>query len=482
MRGWQSVLLVGLITALLAGPSAGTARGAELFHDVTLNTHGLERAWFNQALMNKSRAKLVDVLLSNGTLFVLTDMAQVQAFDAENGTPLWDTVVGDPAYLCQPLGANDDLLAVVNGSTVYLLDRKDGRILWSRELDGAAGAGPAISSQHVFVPAVRGKVMAYRYVVEEKLSPEEFRRQLEAEEARSAGMSQTETEIREEFSVAEEEDENELKLERAGRTGLFCQSYGRAMVQPIVTFDKAGQERLAWPTDRGFVFVGEINPVRGDLFLIRYRLNMDAPSASSPVYRPPPPDDPSAPGILYVASQDGYLYALQENEGELLWRYSTGSPIIRSPVLIGKEVYVANQLGGIFCLDADTGEEKWFAPRIVQFVAASETRVYGVNRTHRLVVLDRKSGAYIDELSVVRHPIRYTNSVNDRIYLLTEGGLIQCLHEVGADAPLKHAVEPFTREEEEPQPAATPQPQQEPAEEPPPTTPPVDEENPFFSP
>ncbi|GAB6164588.1 hypothetical protein JCM19992_05880 [Thermostilla marina] len=481
MRGRIAFLVGAAMTLALVMPRPASVEGAELLNDIALHAHNLELAWFNQVQIDAGRSKVIDVLLSKGQLFALTDSAIVQAFDAETGATQWTTRVGNPDHLSQQLGANDRYVGVVNGSYVYLLDRRNGRILWSRQLEDAAGAGPAISQEYVFVPAVRGKVMAYRYTVEKPLSPEDYRKEVSETEAELLSAAGTGTDDLE-AGFSTEPEEEQIELEQREWTGLFCQSYGRALVQPIVTHDVKGEERAAWPTDRNFVFVGEINNVTG-LFLLRYRLTMDAPSAASPAYRPAPIGSPQS-GILYVASQDGYVYALEERDGTLLWRYSTGSPIVEPPALIGSELYVANQLGGIHCIDADTGKPKWFAPRILQFVAASETRVYAVDKLNLLAILDRATGTRIDEIDVVSYPIRYMNTQTDRIYLLTTSGLVQCLREVGAEQPTVHeSFAPAPAEEGEALPA-TEQPPAEvnPFQPQPPAQQPGAAENPFLAP
>jgi hypothetical protein len=78
----------------------------------------------------------------------------------------------------------------------------------------------------------------------------------------------------------------------------------------------------------------------------------------------------------------------------------------------------------------------------MQFVAMSKRRVYVVDDLERLVVLNLETGARLDALSILGHGLRLINSETDRIYLASETGLVQCLHEVELTAPIQHQGPP----------------------------------------
>ena len=63
--------------------------------------------------------------------------------------------------LTSEAAANEEYVAVVNGSMLYVLDRVGGSVRWQRRLRGAPGAGPALSETQVFVPMIDGMVEAY---------------------------------------------------------------------------------------------------------------------------------------------------------------------------------------------------------------------------------------------------------------------------------------------------------------------------------
>ena len=219
---------------------------------------------------------------------------------------------------------------------------------------------------------------------------------------------------------------------------LFCQSLGRVLVQPLVTQETPDVENVVWPTDRGYLNLGQIDRQMENHLALKYRLQTDAAIVGQPAYFPPDPNVSGDSGLIVTTSRDGYVYVFREKDGEPLWRFSTGEPIVESPTAVDGRVYVTMQLGGMYCLAIKTGEELWFAPNLLQFVAASKTRVYATDRIGRLVVLDAQSGVRLDSIATEKMPIKLMNTDNDRIYLADEMGLIQCLHEVELTEPVVH--------------------------------------------
>jgi hypothetical protein len=91
---------------------------------------------------------------------------------------------------------------------------------------------------------------------------------------------------------------------------------------------------------------------------------------------------------------------------------------------------------------------------VLQFVAASQGRVYVVDRLGRILVLNAQNGARLDTIVAENVPIKFCNTDTDRIYLADSSGRIECLHEVEQREPLVHgkdrkqAVEEKSAEEQ----------------------------------
>ena len=98
-------------------------------------------------------------------------------------------------------------------------------------------------------------------------------------------------------------------------------------------------------------------------------------------------------GMLYIASTNGYLYALDQNTGATVWRTSVGNYLTDStPALEGQVLFVAVRSSVIEALNAHTGQVYWTfetgekiqAPPLVagtRVLFASRTTVWSLNVT-----------------------------------------------------------------------------------------------------
>src|SRR5258708_238229 len=111
----------------------------------SLQQHGLTRAWFTQVAVDRANGRILSVTQHGGMLCVQTDQAKIHALDAETGRTLWAVQVGRRGYPTQAPAANSRYIALVNGSTLFVLDRETGKQKWMRQMRGSPGAGPALS-------------------------------------------------------------------------------------------------------------------------------------------------------------------------------------------------------------------------------------------------------------------------------------------------------------------------------------------------
>jgi outer membrane protein assembly factor BamB len=63
--------------------------------------------------------------------------------------------------------------------------------------------------------------------------------------------------------------------------------------------------------------------------------------------------------VVYVGSNDSYLYALDALTGALVWKAATGGAINSSPTLAGGAVYVGSEDSYVYAFNAGTGALKW---------------------------------------------------------------------------------------------------------------------------
>jgi outer membrane protein assembly factor BamB len=394
---------------------------------MTVEAHGLKSAWTAQMEIDHSRSRVTHARLYAGALYVLSDRGMIAAYDAETGKPLWDSAkqIGDPSMACFEPAVNENLLALVNGTRLYVLNRFNGEVLWDTSLTGCPATGPALSEHRVYVPMNAGLVTSY--LLKPLLDP-----------VKDLGKAKAKP------KVAEPEPEllsrENFKLAQESGAVLACQSTGDPTSAPVV-LHKVEDDVVAWPTNAGYLFISQIEHGVFDHFTTKFRLETGAGISVAPTYLPPRTSLATRDrGIIFAVSRSGRVFSIDEKTGESLWQFDAVDPIVQSAAALGDQVFVTTELGGMHCLDAASGAQKWWAPDAAQFVSMSNNRIYAATRANQLLILNASNGARLDAMNIAATPIRVMNQQTDRIYLLSDRGAIQCLHEEGLATPLAYNV------------------------------------------
>ena len=121
-----------------------------------------------------------------------------------------------------------------------------------------------------------------------------------------------------------------------------------------------------------------------------------------------------AGGVVYVGSNDGNLYAVDESNGHLHWKFETGSGIPSSPAVATGIVYFASYDGNFFAVDTVTGKLKW------KFANAGERRYSGTHLHGMLPVAESMPDPFDVYLSspVVGIGMVYFGSGDGNVYAL----------------------------------------------------------------
>jgi outer membrane protein assembly factor BamB len=314
------------------------------------------------------------------TLFLMTDSGDVTAIDANTGKTQWLSRVGEGSGPGIGLGVNATHVAVVRGSFVYCLENATGKELWSKRCKYSVGSSPAVTDKHIMVPLTDGRL---------ELLP--------------------------------------LKTQGLGSHALMALGEGTA--QPLVTASS-----VSWPTTRG-----ELNVMirSTDTHSISYRLRSDDAIVSQAT---------TDGKTLYVGSLDGFLYAIDETRGSIRWAISLGVGISESPVPLGDYVYAISNDNKLYKVVAATGElaNGWGTPleKISRFIGASEGSLYLLDTFGNLVVIDRTSKTIVNRVAVGKIDLVLNNYQNDRLYLASKSGMLQCLREIKSERPYFHGDEP----------------------------------------
>jgi outer membrane protein assembly factor BamB len=220
-----------------------------------------------------------------------------------------------------------------------------------------------------------------------------------------------------------------LELDAPQYRRWFYQSFGRILAPPLVT-----PESIAWTTDRGNLYVsGAVKPG------VRFRLETSGKFDARAAYRAP---------LIYAIALSGELFAVNELNGTLAWRYMTGYPTNRAPAAVAERLFVSSEEPMLHCVDASTGLPQWRALGISQFAAVTKSHVYGVDRYGTIHILNIADGAPVGRIPTGGVLNALVNDQTDRLFLISESGMVQCLYEIGAEEPTYYAKPPVKSEAE----------------------------------
>ncbi len=357
--------------AALVVVAAGLAdcHAQSLIPPATAMRYGLKRAWFAQVGAAATMGRLSHVKYDDGMLLVQSRMGVVTALDAETGRTLWTTRIGNREG-SEP-AANDKHIVVLNGSTLFVLERSSGEVLWERRVGSAPGAGPGVSDTHAFVPMISGLIEGY-----------------DLEEGRH-------------------------------QTPWNYQSSGHVLLPPMIT-----PLTVSWTTDRGFFYVAD--PAGGG---IRYRLETRGAIHSRPAAWSPRLFATSADGYVYALnekkgkldwkyvvgepmyerpvavddklfafSNSGNLYCLDAAQGSLLWQARGIHQFVsKSPT----RVYVEDTQGKLAILDAESGA------RLGALPTSSRTRKLVNGKTDRIYLIDETCAIQCLHEPQLTSPVKY---------------------------------------------------------------------------
>lgn len=83
---------------------------------------------------------------------------------------------------------------------------------------------------------------------------------------------------------------------------------------------------------------------------LKWKFKTDGKIFSSPI---------AQNGIVYIGSEDGYFYAIDEKSGNLKWKFKTNGAIHSSASIFNDIVYFGSFDGHYYAVNAKTGKEVW---------------------------------------------------------------------------------------------------------------------------
>ena len=385
----KHVLWVLTVVAVVAS-SFVTPAVAQLKGDAPLPTHqqlsrlGLERAWWAQAVLNPHRDKIRHVSIDEDIVYVQATSGVTTAFDAETGQQLWAVQLGSLDQPSFPAISNENLALIVVGSTMYGIEKRTGKTVWTLILRGQPSTGPAVDEKHVYFGTLDGMLYAYSLRKIQKLYEERRLPQWSME------------------------------------AQVWNYTAAKEITSPPIT------------TGRVVNFAsrdGSLYSVTAKERKLVYQLETDK-AIVAPLVR--------LGNMMYMASEDFTFYALNLFNGRVEWEFTSGLPIRKAPWAVDPDLYVMPDRGGMYCLDPITGARRWWKPDLTNFIAVTGGAVAASDEDGNLVMVSRDKGETIGSLLLRRFTVRTGNDRTDRIYLATESGLVLCVRQIGHSFPVYH--------------------------------------------
>lgn len=455
-----AALLLGFGMAFGAGAVRST-----LFSEMEVNAVGLSRPWFNQVMMDLGQSRITHVTLQDDTLFITTDSGRLHVIDGKTGATLWSRLLGPVEFETFEPAVNSKIVAVIHGTSLFFLDRFNGKILLETALQAPPGAGPQVSERFVYVPVLTGKIFAYpiKKFVEgdstEKLSYENL------ESLRDNPKLSAEIKMKAAKLLENDKVEEYVYTPILPNEIQMCPALGHPLVQPVLTSQSLSEDYFGWVSDKGWMLIGrtrfkddkhalkllyKISLAPELLFINNSHLNkvyVDYQNDMNyrPTYNPKDQSEVNMRktpagrgGMLLVGAQTGFIFAVNDISGDVDWQYCAGDGVIDPIGLTEEHCYATTYSGKFYCVELKTGDEVWHTERVRQFIAASAARIYILDLYGNLVALDKATGQRLDSIALDLGTRAIFNVESDRIYLVAPDGLVQCLHEIQSPEPVRY--------------------------------------------
>jgi outer membrane protein assembly factor BamB len=414
------LLIAGLPVLLLATAATAQIPRSKIYSEPTvppddaLRRLNLKLAWHRYVPTEGRKDGLATVQLAGKDLLVQTRSGLIVRMDAETGVIHWRQRVGKAYAVTQGLAFNTRSVFAVNGLFLFSLDRATGRQRWRFGLPNAASGLPVADDQQLYLPSNIGRLYAYHLPAADSLGGLDE----SGERARAYGEAERAGEPALNWSVL-----TNIDLE-----GVPLQTRSRVLVVS--------------PAGEGRAYEKAESTLGVTALLARFTLSgrTQVPAGQFGDF-------------AYIGTLDGNLYAYDIEAGRVVWRYASGSPVIRRPAPLADDVFVTLARRGLFRVSrvervdehtkrvVEGGQELWHNAEGDRFLAANRKFVYATDSSGRLLVLDRRRGTTLSRYDTRHFRFPIPNTQTDRLYLGAHNGLILCLHDRDLPRPYLHRAE-----------------------------------------
>jgi len=184
--------------------------------------------------------------------------------------------------------------------------------------------------------------------------------------------------------------------------------------------------KIAWATDRGFVYVMELSGEPS----VQFRLNTDGIVSGRIA---------SADGDrFFFGSESGQVYGVRATRtGKVMWSQPYGEPFYKAPFLVNGLILLPSAYGSLFAIDEKTGLSYWDAatPNVDQILGGFDDKLFVRLLSGSLATIELETGKVIDIDNSMKPSKMLVNRTTDRLYFVNSIGTVQCLRRIGSAAP-----------------------------------------------
>jgi outer membrane protein assembly factor BamB len=363
--------------------SAGAATAADLPDTRKLEQLGLVNEWWGRAVVDPTQDTIEYLLPDERAVVAQTTQGLLTTFRADTGRALWSTSAGGPGKRAFAVVTNEEVVVLPVGINMFAFDKFNGELRWHLKLPHHPSCPAELDDKQVYIGTSDGSVYAYDVARIEELY--EQRKLPGYTHLAQVWRYKTPLDI---ISIISDG----TSVNFASRIGAL---YGVEAKRRALLFEVETSEPIDSAIGRG-----------GD--------------------------------AVYLASRDARMVCMNLDNGKIRWGFTSGTPIVTRPRVIGTQVFITPTRVGMYCLDTRDGTQLWHQPLASEFMAASQGRVYSSDSQGGLLALDRATGDVVGRIPMREFSIRSANELTDRVFMATTDGLVACFREQGQSTPLYH--------------------------------------------
>ena len=297
-------------------------------------------------------------VVHEGRLFVAGESGRAVCLDARTGELRWERDLGG-AVRSSPAAAGGVVVFSTLEGAAEALDVASGEPRWRYDFEEQSLSPPTISEGVVYV----GSNDWHLYALDAQTGA--LRWKYKARDSVRSGAS-----VDDEAVVFTDVTNRMYTLRRD--TGTFRMDFktagpvrGGAVLQGKLGYvaDRGGRVRAVDWTVRDLPFEKALFRIRAQLFA--WRMLSEAPVQKGSVwfFRKRGEEFSSTPvvahGAVYAVAQSGAVFALDREDGGLLWEARTESGVSGSPIALGGTLVVGDSVGVLYGFDVLSGGERW---------------------------------------------------------------------------------------------------------------------------